>query len=225
MDWSIRWIFNFILKQKHCHLRILNSEYTLTIENIKIYVTGTLLLEHIVCMRLSSFWGNLTEDFVLADILDRSPQTLSTMLNDDSQVAFGGVYARVGKSVYHNELLYTCSTYQMERSASFPNITPMRVCMEIPFPFIAHYFPGMFRSGQKEIPCSLIHAMLLLQGRWGKAFEQRPLTCYKSCVGLLLAWCIPNTYRIGPYDDVDVSFYNSTASTWILATPRTTWES
>ena len=26
-------------------------------------------------------------------------------------------------------------------------------------------------------------------------------------------------------DDDDVSFYNSTASTWTLATPRTTWES
>ena len=27
------------------------------------------------------------------------------------------------------------------------------------------------------------------------------------------------------HDDDDVSFYNSTASTWTLATPRTTWES
>ena len=27
------------------------------------------------------------------------------------------------------------------------------------------------------------------------------------------------------YDDDDVSFYNSTASTWTLATPRTTWKS
>ena len=26
-------------------------------------------------------------------------------------------------------------------------------------------------------------------------------------------------------NDDDVSFYNSTASTWTLATPRTTWES
>ena len=26
------------------------------------------------------------------------------------------------------------------------------------------------------------------------------------------------------YDDDDVSFYNSTASSWTLATPRTTWE-
>ena len=36
----------------------------------------------------------------------------------------------------------------------------------------------------------------------------------------------PALFRYGGVNgsDDDVSFYNSTASTWTLATPRTTWE-
>ena len=34
-----------------------------------------------------------------------------------------------------------------------------------------------------------------------------------------------NTVHESKYDDDDVSFYNSNASTWTLATPRSTWES
>ena len=35
-------------------------------------------------------------------------------------------------------------------------------------------------------------------------------------------WCVE--LRQSCIHDDDVSFYNSTASTWTLATPRTTWE-
>ena len=58
-----------------------------------------------------------------------------------------------------------------------------------------------------------------------RGLDNKPVLCVVqkgSCAPVIT---FQLNYHLGDDDDDDVSFYNSTASTWTLATPRTTWES